>query len=363
MAMNTKKLWFGILVIGIPLTMLAASIRWYNDAGIPQKTALTGNEILSFMETTPNRYGWAYLSDVIPAGTTINISTNYVVYGPNYYTNNTQVSNYFVTNIFQDLSTTNYFATYEYITNVYQTNVTIEQYLTQNSYVSNYTMTNIFANSYVSNYFVTNLFPTTYVYTTNTIGGDFIANQGGRGTNTSLYGDTSFIGDGAGAATFYDSSGIVPLAGFNGTWYWGNGGGLSNLAVNAITVISNTTINTKTLIVESNVTYVSATPTTNAWAGGPTGNVDLALSEQFYSAGADMALTGVVNKSNNVVQNVMLTILATGANRTLYLTGAFAEGTGATSYVATNGVPLEVWVRYAPSLGGMTNVCKMSFWR
>lgn len=361
--MNWKKIWFGILAIGIPLSLLAASIKWYNDAGIPQATSLTGNEILSFQRTSPNSYGWAYVKDVLPAGTGTNITTNYVVYGPNYYTNNTQVSNYFVTNIFQELTTSNYFAEFQYITNLYQTNVTIEQYLTQNSYVSNYTMTNIFANTFVSNYFVTNLFPTTYVYTTNTIGGDFIANLNGVGTNTTLYGDTSFKGDAAGQQTFYDASGIVPLAGFNGTWFWGNGGGLTNLPQNAITVISNTTINTKTLNVTSNITYLTATPQTNAWANGPTGNVDLAISDQNYSAGADMAITGVLNKSNTVVQNVLLTILATGANRTVYLTGSFAESTGATSYVCTNGVPREIWIRYTPALGGLTNVCSLPFYR
>lgn len=362
--MNWKKLWFGILVIGIPLTMLAASIRWYNDAGIPQKTAPDGSEIISLQQTGPNAYRWAYLRDVLPAGTTVNITSNYTVFGPNYYTNQTIVNEYWTTNVLLDQSVSNYFYTYAPSFNYY-TNLSITNYISQDTYVSNVVIQQITTNTTLNTYYSTNI---TLVVTnnyTNTIGGEFIANQGGFGTNTTFRGTTKFdslneyslpmIGESKYLLSIANSYGILTNNG-NGIMQW------TPMAA-AINVISNTTITTKQLTVYSNITYLSATPFTNAWANGPTGTLDLAVSDQNYSAAGDMDLTGVINKSNNVVQNVLLTILATGANRTIYLTGAFAESTGATSYVCTNGVPREIWVRYTPALGGLTNVCSLPFYR
>lgn len=193
--MNWKKIWFGLIAIGIPVVLLAQSIKWYNDAAIPQKSTLNGREIVSLQQTGPNAYRWAYVDDLkkyVGASNVTFITTNNVVYGSNYYYNNTYVSNYFETNILNNTVVSNYFFDFIYYTNIYQTNVTVEQYISNDTYVSNTIITNIFNDTYVSNYFETNLFPTTYVYVTNTIGGAFIANLGGMGTNTAFFGGTMF---------------------------------------------------------------------------------------------------------------------------------------------------------------------------
>lgn len=193
--MNWKKIWFGLIAIGIPVVLLAQSIKWYNDAAIPQKTTLAGNEVMSLQQTGPNAYRWALLSDLkryVGASNVTIITTNNVVYGSNYYVNNTYVSNYFETNILNNTVVSNYFFDFIYYTNIYQTNVTVNQYVSSDTYVSNFITTNIYNDTYTSNYFTTNLFPTTYVYVTNTIGGAFIANWGGMGTNTAFYGGTMF---------------------------------------------------------------------------------------------------------------------------------------------------------------------------
>lgn len=358
--MNWKKLWFGLIAIGIPLSLLAASIRWYNDAGIPQKTAPDGSEIISIQQTGPNAYRWAYLRDVLPAGQTQTVTTQYLAYGSNYYAGDTNIQLYFETNIFPNYQSSNYFQTYVYLTNGANTNVTIQQYLASDSAVSNYVITQIFQDNSVSNYISTNFYPAYTNYYTNTIGGEFIANLGGNGTNTTFRGTTKFDSLNEYSLPMLGASKNLESIANNTGVLTNNGNGL--LAWVPVSVLHQT-ITANRITVNSNITYVNVTPITNAWANGPTGTLDLALSDQNYSAAADMDITGVINKSNNVVQNVLLTILATGANRTLYLTGAFADSTGATSYVCTNGVPREIWVRYTPALGGLTNVCSLPFYR
>lgn len=129
--MNWKKIWFGILAIGIPLTLIAGQIRWYNDPGIPQKTVLTGTEIFSIQETSPNTYRWILADDI--RDYTSGSATNPI--------QNLYVSNAYVTNL--------------YSSNIYTTNITVRGKATINyiNPVTNYFFftTNLYLeNNYVS---------------------------------------------------------------------------------------------------------------------------------------------------------------------------------------------------------------------
>lgn len=234
MKTSFRKFLFGLIAIGIPVVLLAQSIKWYNDAAIPHKTAPVDGDILSIQQTGPNAYRWVYASDLkryVGASNVTYISTNYAVYSTNYYYNDTYVSNFFETNLFASTVVSNYFFDFIYYTNTYQTNVTIEQYVSYNSFVSNTVISNVYNDTYTSNYFTTNVFPTTYVYTTNTIGGAFIANLNGIGTNLTVREGLSLQGDGSAPGSFdlYDAMGNYIIAGFDGTEFFGNGGGLTNL--------------------------------------------------------------------------------------------------------------------------------------
>ena len=101
--------------------------------------------------------------------------TNQFYYSTNFYINDTTVSNYFYTNIFQSVDVSNYFNTNQifYVTNLNQTtiyNTNITNFLTYSTtVVSNVTLQQISTNNYVSNYFQTNFFTSvTQVFTNNT---------------------------------------------------------------------------------------------------------------------------------------------------------------------------------------------------
>ena len=63
--MNPKKIWIGIGVCLVALSTLAATIVWYNDASIPQKTVFDGSEVLA-VEKIRRRVVWRL--HVVPLG-------------------------------------------------------------------------------------------------------------------------------------------------------------------------------------------------------------------------------------------------------------------------------------------------------
>jgi hypothetical protein len=150
--MNPKKLWTGIGVCLVALSTLAATIVFYNDPSIPQKTVFDGSEVLSVQQTGPNAYRWSLLSDIrdYTAGsggdpvtviyvTTLNVTTNYTTNA--FITQLTVVSNAFFNNT--------QFVNYSIVTNltVLQTNIV------NNQFVTNQTIINT---NYVNNNFTTN---------------------------------------------------------------------------------------------------------------------------------------------------------------------------------------------------------------
>ena len=97
----------------------------------------------------------------------ISITTNFLFFSTNFYIQNTTVSNYFQTNVFNDTYASNYF-----VTNIYQfattTNFYMSNIINNDTYISNFYLTNILVdNTYVSNYYTTNLFLSTNLYYTN----------------------------------------------------------------------------------------------------------------------------------------------------------------------------------------------------
>ena len=97
--------------------------------------------------------------------------TNYFLFSTNIYqsyptyVNNSYVSNYFQTNVFQNTYMSNYFNTnqYLYLTNIYffSTNLTVTNFYGGDTYVSNFFNTNVFVvDNTVSNFFATNIYNT-----------------------------------------------------------------------------------------------------------------------------------------------------------------------------------------------------------
>lgn len=369
--MNWKKIWFGLIAIGIPVVLLAQSIKWYNDAAIPQKTTLAGNEVMSLQQTGPNAYRWALLSDLkryVGASNVTIITTNNVVYGSNYYVNNTYVSNYFETNILNNTVVSNYFFDFIYYTNIYQTNVTVNQYVSSDTYVSNFITTNIYNDTYTSNYFTTNLFPTTYVYVTNTIGGAFIANWGGMGTNTALYGGTMFGSQLPNRLLRLDSLGFLDTLP-NGTGILTNDG-FGGLAWEPLNVLNLTELNVTsnayffetnfvnneyvTNLYVSNIYYVAVRATNVTWAG-PTNTLDFSLGTvQSYVTAEPISITNVIGEMAAYQNSTILCISNSSANvitNTLTATG-WKLGRFDT-LVCTNAGVIQIWLQ---NIGGMKTV-------
>lgn len=278
----------------------------------------------------------------LPIGSSEKVyTTNYITYASNYYAGDTYVNDYFTTNILIDNTVSNYFATNQYFTSyTINTNLTITNFVDNSSYVSNFWFTNLYttnffsADTYVSNYFTTNIFNTTQNITTNYYN-----------VTTNVIVQT--ILEVQSNAYFYNTQFV-------------NYSIVTNLYVTNAYI---TNITANRLYVTENITYVAASPVTNVWSYGPTGNIDLAKSDQYYEASGDMSVSGFSNKSNNIAQNVLLTIKATGANRTIYYPNGLCDALGASSAICTNGVIREIWFRYSPSGGGMTNVISQSFFR
>ncbi len=143
--MNPKKIWIGIGVCLVALSVLGATIIWYDDASIPQKTVFDGSEVLSVQQTGPNAYRWSFLSDIrdYTAGsggdpvtiiyvTTLNVTTNYT-------------TNAFITTL--TVVSNAYFSSTNFINYSIVTNLTVEN---NSIFKGNATFN--------SNTFITNLF-------------------------------------------------------------------------------------------------------------------------------------------------------------------------------------------------------------
>jgi len=199
------------------------------------------------------------------------LTSNYFVFNTNIYTSDTTVSNYFTTNVFNNSYVSNFFNTNVYVTNFPTSYITVTNFYQTDEYVSNFFNTNIFVNnSYVSNYFVTNIFPTY------TISSNFTYNVAWPLTNATLYGTT----------TFSPVSGTVP--------------GRISLLLGGVEAVS---------LVASNSSMTANTVffRTNAWLG-PTNAIDLNVEDQGYASFTACSITGLLNRSNTVVQSVMLTL-------------------------------------------------------
>lgn len=103
-------------------------------------------------------------------------------------------------------------------------------------------------------------------------------------------------------------------------------------------------------------TITSVTPRTNVWSG-PTNTIDLSIQDQFYDTLVPLSITGFINKSNTVDQPVVLTVRNTsGSNVNVLLCAGVRDGSGTSTYVATNGnVDFILSLRYSPATGGHTN--------
>ena len=243
------------------------------------------------------------------------ITTNYMVFSTNIYQGNTYVSNYFNTNVLNNNYVSNFFNTNVYITNFPTTYITVSNYVAPDVFVSNFFNTNIFVtDNFVSNYFVTNIFPT-YTITSN-----FTYNVAAPLTNATLYGTTSFS----------PISGSVP-------------GRISLLlgGAEAVSLVaSNSSMTANTIFFR-----------TNQWLG-PTNAIDMNVEDQGYASFTACSLTGLLNRSNSVVQSVMLTLTNKSSTNWLLTLPAGLVIPERTNQVAvSNASQLMLSLRYHPTWG------------
>ena len=157
--------------------------------------------------------------------------------------------------------------------------------------------------------------------------------------------------------------------------YYGDGSGLSNLLstvtqvfnnvyttneyVDVINNLSNAfiTINTSIKVTgQAQFNNIVITNSlfwlTNAWPNGPTGAVSMAIHKQNYSTLTPVSVTGITSKSNNVTEEVLLSIANTSssnitftmANGIVMVYGGAKTNQG---YISPGGVG-EAWIHYNP---------------
>lgn len=175
----------------------------------------------------------------------------------------------FVTNyVIQNITNIILVSSNIYTTNTYTTNITAE---TVNN-VTNISQTTIVTNQYVTLQYVTNQY-VTYLTASNANISGYLRNALDNGTNetfwgsTMFQGDVYFIGPGAPVLDLINGDTGIGQAGFDGTEWYGNGGGLTNLFVTGVVtnqvpatnVFSGGVLSTNTL---------SATAGVNGWVLG-----------------------------------------------------------------------------------------------
>lgn len=113
------------------------------------------------------------------------------------------------------------------------------------------------------------------------------------------------------------------------------------------------------------VTMLSSTSTngffvpTNVFAG-PTNTVDLATPDQTYASVTPCSVTGVINKSNAVVENIVMTFTNTAStNWLLTLDGGIRIPQRTNQCVVSNGTMATLSLRYHPRMG--TNAVFLQF--
>jgi len=253
----------------------------------------------------------AYITNLFATSFT----TNYYVFNTNIYAADNIVSNYFVTNVFNNTYMSNFFNTNVYVTNMPVSYITVTNYYAPDTFVSNFFNTNIFVNnSYVSNYFVTNNFPTT------TIISNYTYNVAWPLTNATLYGTT----------TFAPVSGSVP--------------GRISLLLSGVEAVSLVASNSS---VTANTTFFR----TNQWVGA-TNAIDLNVEDQGYASFTACSITGLINRSNTVVQSVMLTLTNKSSTNWLLTLPAGLVIPERTNQVAiSNASQGMISIRYHPTFG------------
>lgn len=364
--MNWKKFWFSLVAIGIPLALIAQTIRWYNDPLISQKTTLAGTEIFSLQQTGPNLYRWVLASDMrrYMGGTVtdpiqnvyvtvINATTNYVTYQfvTNQYVSLQYVTNQYVTtNYVNNEYVTNLYANYEYVTNLYvTTNFVNNEYVTNQyvslSYVTNLYVTTNFNNyEYVTNQYVDLSYITNLYVTTNIVNNQYVTNE---------YVTYSYI-------TNLSVTYLTNLYSYVSNAYFTNiyvsNAYITNLNVENIT---NTTIQTKVLNVTSNIYYVNAHATNVPWAG-PTNTVDFSKgSVQSYTTSGAISVTNVTGEESDWQNSTLLCLTNSSANsltNTVTATG-WKIGDG-DSLIFTNGQVLQLWFQ---NIGGMKTLATKKY--
>lgn len=233
-----------------------------------------------------------------------------VFYITNLYVNEEYISNFFTTNVLVDASVSNFFVTnyfgpwyYNYISNHYFTANYFNEY---QSFYSNYWQTNILINEYVSNYYSTNIFQdiaiTTNIYYT-----------------------------------------------LNST---------TNLTLNTLTVYTNANINR---LYVTNLYVLGGATLTSTWEGGPTGKLNAALSDQYFTSPSACEVTGLTNMTAGLAHSIQLTLsnsAATNWNLTLPA-DIVRKGRDTSALVVTSGTERVIWFKARSEI--RTNEIDQSF--
>jgi len=296
----------------------------------------------------------------VPPVPVINVTTNFLFFSTNFYVQNTIVSNYFTTNVFNDTYASNYF-----VTNIYQfsstTNFYMSNIINNDTYISNFYVTNILVdNTYVSNYYATNLFLSTNVFVTNSFVAGIATNanqfgpsvtltlkDGVQVTNLNTRGGTNF-----GTVAFQSDAGITTG---DGTTY----GSVGFLDASTGNFLTETWTN-----VTQQVTNVFETPwpvglgwcyqvaSSNGfmvrWTNGPCGGAGVSTNvdyiNNYYSSNIFnnySTFNKPVTITTNLYVNVVVVTNLYGSLTTIASNAAtaqidFSPGVGTTHYQVTN---------------------------
>ena len=256
------------------------------------------------------------------------LTSNYFVFNTNIFNSNTYISNYFNTNVFNNSYVSNFFNTNVFSTNIAISYITVTNYYAPDTFVSNFFNTNIFVtDNFVSNYFVTNLFQTI------AISSNFTYNITWPMTNATLYGTT----------TFSPVSGIVPGRIL-----------LSSSGVDTISLVASngaiaSTINNVQHIFAGDAIVTNGTffmP--HIWAG-PTNPLPLFYARQYYTTWTPVSITGYSGKSNNVTEQLLITITnAATTNVLATLCAGTMTGNWTNQYTISNASTAKIWFEYDP---------------
>ena len=252
--------------------------------------------------------GW--LSQFFPASQitqTFPVS-NFYLYSTNLFFTNVTVQDFFTTNVYQNTYMSNFFLTNLITTNVFAP-VTITNVTVQDTFVSNYFNTNIYNNSYVSNYFTTNSYDfTTNFYTTN------------------VFYTTNY---------FYTITNVEFITVSNAY--------ITNLTVKNLSVTNITAF--------EGIHFVPV-----PWSG-PTNPLPLFSPRQYYATFTPISITGYTGKSNTVTESVLLTITnASTTNILATIAAGTMTGNYTNQYTISNASSGKFWFEYDPIVGDTNSV-------